>query len=185
MEKTKNSQTRYTFLALNLGLSLCWVKMVLLVVIMMQGPWQSLSPDALQLLYARLVDYVSVACVLMPRQLYFDAGAFDFQYEMGSFDLAMALRKMGRQIFYQPSSVVYRQVSGGIESASSTCAAPIFCIGFSSSPPSCRVHPSDQNPCLSHGVQQTHRSHDDSLTLSPTLGRRVSICPPLWRVMVA
>ena len=52
----------------------------------------------------------------MPRQLYFDVGAFDLQYKGGYFqdaDLAMAVRKAGRQILYQPGSVVYREVSGG------------------------------------------------------------------------
>ena len=49
----------------------------------------------------------------MPRQLYFDVGAFDPRYEMGYYedtDLAMAVRKAGLFVLYQPGAVVYHQV---------------------------------------------------------------------------
>ena len=52
----------------------------------------------------------------MPRQLYFDVGAFDPRYEMGYYedtDLAMAVRKAGLFVLYQPGAVVYHQVCVG------------------------------------------------------------------------
>lgn len=88
------------------------------------SPFASLPVFLLQLLYARRTDYISAACILMSRQLYFDVGAFDPRYKMGYYedtDLAMAVRNAGLYVVYQPGAVVYHQVRPSTNHLHTTC----------------------------------------------------------------
>lgn len=65
-----------------------------------------------EFLYARKVDYISAACVLIPARVWQKVGGFDLRYEMGYYedtDLAMAIRKVGMEVYFQPGSIVYHQ----------------------------------------------------------------------------
>ena len=62
--------------------------------------------------YARAVDYVSGACLMMAKDTYKLLGGFDKRFEQGYYedtDLAMAARQRGLKTVYQPLSVVYHQ----------------------------------------------------------------------------
>lgn len=62
--------------------------------------------------YARPVDYVSAACLMMARDTYLALGGFDNRYKQGYYedtDLAMTARTRGLKVVYQPFSVVYHQ----------------------------------------------------------------------------
>jgi len=70
------------------------------------------STTTLDLMYARKVDYISAACVLIERRLYQLVSGFDPSFGQGYFedtDLAFAVRQLGYGILYQPASVVYHQ----------------------------------------------------------------------------
>jgi GT2 family glycosyltransferase len=59
--------------------------------------------------YIREVDYCSGACLMIPRQLFHDAGMFDEGYAPAYYedaDLAFKVREMGRKVYYQPGAVV-------------------------------------------------------------------------------
>lgn len=59
--------------------------------------------------YLREVDYCSGACLMIPRQLFHDAGMFDEGYAPAYYEdanLAFKVREMGRKVYYQPGAVV-------------------------------------------------------------------------------
>lgn len=63
-------------------------------------------------LYTRKVDYISAACVLIPKHAWQLVGGFDLRYEKGYYedtDMAMALRREGMEVYFQPGSIVYHQ----------------------------------------------------------------------------
>ena len=63
-------------------------------------------------LYARKVDYISAACVLIPKSAWLLVGGFDLRYEKGYYedtDMAMAFRREGLEVYFQPGSIVYHQ----------------------------------------------------------------------------
>ncbi|CAF2120977.1 unnamed protein product [Rotaria magnacalcarata] len=62
--------------------------------------------------YARPVDYISTAAILIRRNLFQYIGGFHAPYGQGLYedtDFAMRLRKEGYLIIYQPHSIVYRK----------------------------------------------------------------------------
>ncbi|KAG1658489.1 hypothetical protein FOA52_006268 [Chlamydomonas sp. UWO 241] len=70
------------------------------------------SAPAHDTLYARRVDYISAACLLMRRDTYFDLGGFDPRYERGYYedtDLALAAANASLLVMYQPGAIVYHQ----------------------------------------------------------------------------
>lgn len=59
--------------------------------------------------YVRDVDYVSGACILVPRSVWDELGGFDEIFAPAYYedtDLAFRLRASGRRVLYQPASVV-------------------------------------------------------------------------------
>ena len=62
--------------------------------------------------YARSVDYISGAAILVKRSAFQQVGGFKSVYRLGYYedtDLAMSLRKSGYLIIYQPHSIVYHK----------------------------------------------------------------------------
>ncbi|GAB4818002.1 hypothetical protein N2152v2_005048 [Parachlorella kessleri] len=53
----------------------------------------------------RRVDYISAACIMLPRSLYLKVGGFDHQ----DVDLTLRIRQAGYDIIYQPFAVVYHE----------------------------------------------------------------------------
>jgi GT2 family glycosyltransferase/SAM-dependent methyltransferase/glycosyltransferase involved in cell wall biosynthesis len=59
--------------------------------------------------YCRRVDYCSAASVVVPRDLFLECGGFDARYVPAyceDADLCMKIRESGRDVLYQPASVV-------------------------------------------------------------------------------
>jgi GT2 family glycosyltransferase/glycosyltransferase involved in cell wall biosynthesis len=59
--------------------------------------------------YVREVDYVSGACIMLPKSLWESVGGFENQYQPAYYedvDLAYKLRQAGYQVFYQPFSQI-------------------------------------------------------------------------------
>jgi GT2 family glycosyltransferase/glycosyltransferase involved in cell wall biosynthesis len=70
--------------------------------------------------YVREVDYVSAACLAVPRALFEEIGGFDTRYAPAYYedaDLAFEARRRGRKVLYQPASTVthYEGVSHGTD----------------------------------------------------------------------
>lgn len=60
--------------------------------------------------YRRETDYISGACLLIPRSLWDEIGGFDEQFVPAYYedtDLCFAVRKRGLKVVYQPDSTVY------------------------------------------------------------------------------
>ncbi|AOI47634.1 hypothetical protein WI23_04395 [Burkholderia oklahomensis C6786] len=67
------------------------------------------SPDNPQFLYRRRVDYVSGASMMIEAVLFRQLGGFDSRYAPAYYedtDLAFAVRAAGKQVLYQPESLV-------------------------------------------------------------------------------
>ena len=59
--------------------------------------------------FARDVDYVSGACILLPTALFRELGGFDGRYSPAYYedtDLALAVKASGRRVIYQPRARV-------------------------------------------------------------------------------
>jgi GT2 family glycosyltransferase/glycosyltransferase involved in cell wall biosynthesis len=59
--------------------------------------------------YVREVDYVSGACIMLPKSLWENVGGFEDQYKPAYYedvDLAFKVRQAGYQVFYQPFSQI-------------------------------------------------------------------------------
>ena len=66
----------------------------------------------LRFLYARAVDYISAACVLVSREVYDSVGGFDTIYGRGYYedtDLFTKFNAAQRKVVYQPASVVLHE----------------------------------------------------------------------------
>lgn len=71
------------------------------------GKWD--NPDREQYNCAREADYISGACILLPRCLWEEIGGFDERYVPAyceDVDLAFEVRKRGYRVVYQPKSRV-------------------------------------------------------------------------------
>jgi GT2 family glycosyltransferase len=67
------------------------------------------DPDRSDYNYVREVDYVSAACLMIPRSLWEEIGGFDERYAPvyhEDTDLAFEVRDRGWKVMYQPSAVV-------------------------------------------------------------------------------
>jgi len=76
------------------------------------------DPEAPAHGFARDVDYVSGACILLPTDLFRDLGGFDGRYSPAYYedtDLALAVKASGRRVIYQPRSRVihFEGISSG------------------------------------------------------------------------
>ncbi|KAF5829253.1 nucleotide-diphospho-sugar transferase, partial [Dunaliella salina] len=63
-------------------------------------------------LYARRVNYISAACIVIRIDVFRHVGGFDEMYGRGYYedtDLAMAVQSAGWDVIYQPLSIVYHQ----------------------------------------------------------------------------
>jgi GT2 family glycosyltransferase/glycosyltransferase involved in cell wall biosynthesis len=72
--------------------------------------------------YAREVDYISGAAILVPTELFRDMGCFDERYAPAYYedtDLAMRMRVLGKSVIYQPLSEVvhFEGISSGTDTA--------------------------------------------------------------------
>lgn len=70
--------------------------------------------------YAREVDYISGAAIMVPAKLFQDVGCFDERYTPAYYedtDLAMSMRAQGKSIIYQPLSEVvhFEGISAGTD----------------------------------------------------------------------
>ncbi len=68
--------------------------------------------------FARDVDYISGACILLPTALFRELGGFDGRYSPAYYedtDLALAVKASGRRVIYQPRSRVihFEGISSG------------------------------------------------------------------------
>lgn len=64
------------------------------------------SPELLQ---PKFVDYISAATLLVPRDIFLDAGGFDLAYEPAYYedtDLCLKIHSLGRKVLYCPTSRV-------------------------------------------------------------------------------
>jgi GT2 family glycosyltransferase len=67
------------------------------------------DPDRPVFNYLREVDYCSGACLAVPRSLFTHLGGFDARYAPAYYedvDLAFAVRRAGRKVFYQPHATI-------------------------------------------------------------------------------
>ncbi len=65
--------------------------------------------DAPAFRYRRQTDYVSGAALMIPRALFHQVGGFDTRYTPAYYedtDLAFAVRRAGRKVYYEPGSTV-------------------------------------------------------------------------------
>ncbi|MCA8307009.1 glycosyltransferase [Burkholderia sp. AU28942] len=79
------------------------------------------SPDNPQFLYRRRVDYISGAAMMIDAALFGQLGGLDARYAPAYYedtDLAFAVRAAGKQVFYQPQSLVIH--NEGISSGTDT-----------------------------------------------------------------
>jgi GT2 family glycosyltransferase/glycosyltransferase involved in cell wall biosynthesis len=70
--------------------------------------------------YVKEVDYVSGAAIMVSRDLFIAMEGFDERYAPAYYedtDLAFEIRKLGKKVYYQPSSVIvhYEGVSNGVD----------------------------------------------------------------------
>lgn len=80
------------------------------------------DPALPQFNYAREVDYVSGAAIMVPAQLFHNLGGFDERYIPAYYedtDLAMRLREQGKSVIYQPQSEVvhFEGISSGTDTS--------------------------------------------------------------------
>ena len=78
------------------------------------------DPDKPFYNYAREVDYISGASILLERELFLSLGGFDELYLPAYYedaDLAFAIRKMNKKVIYQPLSTVvhYEGITSGTD----------------------------------------------------------------------
>lgn len=78
------------------------------------------DPAMPQFNYAREVDYVSGAAIMVPAPLFQELGGFDERYAPAYYedtDIAMRIRAQGKSVIYQPLSVVvhFEGVSSGTD----------------------------------------------------------------------
>lgn len=78
------------------------------------------DPDKPQYSYRRDVDYCSGASIMLPLALFNELGRFDAHYAPAyceDTDLAFQVRKHGRRVLYQPTSVIvhYEGISSGTD----------------------------------------------------------------------
>ncbi len=67
------------------------------------------DPDRPEYNYARETDFISGACIMSKKELFYEIGGFDERYAPAYYedaDLAFEVSKKGYKIVYQPSSVV-------------------------------------------------------------------------------
>jgi GT2 family glycosyltransferase len=67
------------------------------------------DPEKPEYNYLREVDYCSGACLAIERSLFREVGGFDARYSPAYYedaDLAFAVRKVGRKVYYQPRATV-------------------------------------------------------------------------------
>lgn len=72
-------------------------------------------PDDPQVNYRREVDYISGACIMLPRDLFNSMGGFDSQFSPAYYedtDLAFRVREAGRKVIYQPLSEIMHHEGG-------------------------------------------------------------------------
>ncbi len=82
-----------------------------------------LEADHASVRYARPADYVSGACLAIPRELFQELGGFDPVYAPAYFedtDLAFRLRRAGKRVVYQANARVYHfeGASSGVDPTS-------------------------------------------------------------------
>lgn len=72
------------------------------------------DPDKANYSYVREVDYCSGACLLIEKEVFFELGGFDPQFEPAyceDADLCLKILKVGKKIFYDCNSVVIHHLS--------------------------------------------------------------------------
>jgi GT2 family glycosyltransferase len=79
-------------------------------------------PDDPRVNYRREVDYVSGACIMLPRDLFLSLGGFDDKFSPAYYedtDLAFRVRAAGRKVIYQPLSEIvhYEGVTSGTDTS--------------------------------------------------------------------
>jgi len=75
--------------------------------------------------YCRAVDYCSGACIMIPKQDFFELGSLDVRYAPAYYedtDLAFRVRTANRQVYYQPNAVIihFEGISSGTDTDSGT-----------------------------------------------------------------
>jgi GT2 family glycosyltransferase len=81
------------------------------------------DPNLPQFNYAREVDYVSGAAIMVPAELFTSLGGFDERYAPAYYedtDLALQIRALGKSVIYQPLSEVvhFEGISSGTDTTS-------------------------------------------------------------------
>jgi len=78
------------------------------------------DPERPEFNYAREVDYISGAAIMVPKALFDELGGFDLHYKPAyceDSDLALKIRSQGKSVLYQPLSVIvhYEGISSGTD----------------------------------------------------------------------
>ncbi|MDH3522125.1 MAG: glycosyltransferase [Acidobacteriota bacterium] len=76
---------------------------------------RGLHPEAPAVAFARPVDYVSAACLMIEHRLFRELGGFDERYAPGYYedvDLAFRVRASGLRVEYEPAARVYHLEGG-------------------------------------------------------------------------